>query len=87
MLFHSSRGYYRENIRISCKYPRSLDIIRIPCKYLGSVDIIHILWTLSAFCGNIHVLWILSAFCLLYFSHFTHLVKVTGASLLFLFVT
>ena len=34
---------------------------------------------MSVFCGNIHIPWILSAFCLFYLSHFTYLVKVTGA--------
>ena len=47
---------------------------------------IRISWILSVFRGNIHVLWILSVFCLFYLLYFTHLVEVTGASLLLLFV-
>ena len=48
---------------------------------------IRILWRLSTFCVNIHVLWILSEFRPFYLSHFTHIVKVTGASLIFLSIT
>ena len=48
---------------------------------------IRISWRLSAFCGNIHVPWMLSAFFPFYLSNFTHVVKVTCASLIFLFVT
>ena len=44
MLFHYGRRYYRGNIRISWKYPRSMDIIRISCIYPYYVEIIRILW-------------------------------------------
>ena len=45
---------------------------------------IYILWILSAFRGNIHIPCILSEFCLFYLSYFTHLVKLTGAVLVFI---
>ena len=54
--FNSARGYYRENIRISWKYPRYMDIIRI-------LSNIYVSWILPAFCGYIRILWILSSFC------------------------
>ena len=92
MLLNSGRGYYRGNIFISWKYPRSVDIIRFPWMLSAFCENIHvtlilsafcvyicILWILSAFSGNIHVPWILYAFCSFYLSHFTHIVKLTGA--------
>ena len=54
-LFHSGRGYYHGNIRISWKYPRSVDIIRILSIYLYSVDIIRILWIYLRSVDIIHI--------------------------------
>ena len=90
------RGYYPHllYISISCGNIHVLWILSVFC---GNIHVpwilsafrgcIRILWRLSAFRGNIHVPWILSAFCPFYLLHFTHLVKVNGASLLLLFVT
>ena len=61
-LFHSGRGYYRGNIRISCKYPRSVDIICTSRKYQHSVDIIFILLIYLHSMDIIRISWILYAF-------------------------
>ena len=54
-LFHSGCEYYLGNIRISWKYPRSVDIIRISRKYSGSVDIIQISWIYKNFMDTIGI--------------------------------
>ena len=56
-LFHSGHGYYFRDIRISWKYPRSVDIIRIACIYLNSVDIIRISWKYPGSVDIIRILW------------------------------
>ena len=59
-LFHSGRGYYLGNIRISYKYPHSGDIIRILRKYQCSMDIIYILWIYLHSVDIISISWIYS---------------------------
>ena len=59
-------------IHILWKYPRSVDIIRISCIYPYFVDIIRILWKYPRSVDIIRIF-------LFYLSHFTHIVKVTGA--------
>ena len=61
-LFHSGRGYYRGNIRISWKFPCSVDIICTSRKYQHSVDIIFVLLIYLYTVDIIRILWILSAF-------------------------
>ena len=56
-LYHSVCGYYCGNIRISWKYPRSVDIIPILSKYPRSVDIIRIFWVYLYFVDIIRILW------------------------------
>ena len=56
-LFHSGSGYFRRNIRISWKYPCSVDIICISWKYPRSVDIICILWKYPYFVDIICISW------------------------------
>ena len=89
------RGYYPHFVLISV-FCGNIHVLWILSAFCGDVHVpwilsaffvcIRISWMLSVFCGNIHVPWRLSAFHSFYLTHFTHIVKVTGASLLFLFV-
>ena len=63
MLFCSGQGYYRGNIRLLWKYPRSMDMIRISWIHLNSVDIIRISRIYPRSVDIIRILWILSALC------------------------
>ena len=82
------RGYSLHFVHISV-FCGNIHIPWILSKLRGNI---RVTWILSAFCvyicillrlsvfrGNIQVPWILPTFCLFYLSHFTHLVKVTGA--------
>ena len=83
-------GYYLHLVYISILCG-NINVLWIMNPFCGNISkfrvYINILWRLSAFCGNIHIMWILSAFCWFSLSYFTHIVKLNGASLLFLFVT
>ena len=90
------RGYYPYFMEIStfCGYYPHFVYVSIFC---GNIHVpwilsafcvcISISWRLSAFCGNVHVLWIFPALRAFYISHFTRLMKVTGESNIFLFIT
>ena len=90
------RRYYPQFVYISV-FRGNIHVLWVLSAFCGNI---HVPWILSAFCvciciscrlsvfcGNIHVSSILFAFRPFYLSQFTHLVRVTGASLLFLFVT
>ena len=62
VLFCSGHGYYRGNIHLLWKYPRSMNIIRISWIHLNSVDIIRISRIYPRSVDIIRILWILSAF-------------------------
>ena len=90
------RGYYPNFVYISV-FCGNIHVLWILSAFLGNIHVpwrlsafcvcIRIYWKLSAFGVNIHVPWILSAFFPFYLSYFTHLMKVTGESLLLVFVT
>ena len=64
-LFNYGRGYYRGNIRISWKHPRSMDIIHILCICPYIVEIIRISWKYPR---SVDIIYISSIISLIFYS-------------------